>query len=448
MSETIVALATPPGVGGLAVIRVSGETSFAIADEIFSSKKKIIDAASHTISYGKIYIDEALIDTVTAAVFKSPNSYTGEDVVEISCHGGQVVAKQIIEGLMQKGARLAEAGEFTRRAFLNGKLDLSQVEAVADLIHSNSIPAAQTAARQLAGNFTRRINIIVDLLLSAAGLLELELDFSEEDLEFISRSEISNKLLEAMNYCRELSQSHHSAEILRHGYFVGIAGYPNSGKSTLFNTLLKKHRAIVSSIAGTTRDYIEESIYIDDLQIRLADTAGIRETMDEIEIEGVKLVDSILKQSDLVLVINDLTQGGEGHSDDLILGITQKYPQAEVIAIHNKIDIAEGDYNHLKNKISAKSNLGIDELKILIGQKAKISVTISQDALVNQRQSLLLKQAESALLAAYNSVSQYREADMIALDIRDAARYLGEITGKTWSAAVLNQIFSQFCIGK
>lgn len=444
MASTIVALATPPGIGGIAVIRLSGDKSFEIVDNIFFGKTKISEAKSHTIHYGRIISNGDIIDTVTVSVFRKPNSYTGEDVAEINCHGGMIVANEIIDLCIQNGAELAKPGEFTRRAFINGKMDLSQVEAVADIIHSTTRLASQTAARQLIGNFTRRLDDIIQNLMNIASLLELELDFADEDIELIEKQKIIEKIENVIKYCRELSQSHKSAEILRNGFYVGIAGFPNSGKSTLFNTLLQKHRAIVSPTPGTTRDYIEESLYINDYHIRLVDTAGIRKTDDVIEVEGIRLVEDVLRQADLILVINDATKGLE-HSNELAEGIRRKHPETEVMIIQNKIDLLQ---DHVVEGISAKHNIGIEKLKEAIAEKVKISFSKEQDALINQRQAKLLLQAAELLENAIKSIKQGLDNTAISIDIKEAASKIGEITGKKWSEDVLNQIFSRFCIGK
>jgi tRNA modification GTPase len=329
MNKTIVALATPPGISGLSVIRLSGDNAFLIADKIFKGRKKIAEAKSHTILYGKIINNNELIDNVTVSVFKEPNSYTGENTVEIGCHGGNLIYNQIIDLLILNGAEFAAPGEFTKRAFLNGKLDLTQAEAVADIIHSNSVPGTQTAARQLDGMFTQKLNDLRKQLLDISGLLELELDFSEEDLELIDKSEIIDKINTTKDFCSELSNSFSSAEILRSGFFVGIAGYPNSGKSTLFNSLLEHKRAIVSEIPGTTRDYLEGSIMLNGISITLFDTAGIRESDDIVEIEGVRLVDSVINQANLVFVLNDISKS-RNNSNELYKSLKHKYPDTEI----------------------------------------------------------------------------------------------------------------------
>ena len=454
MARTITALATPPGVGGIAVIRISGDDAISIADSCFSGKISFFEAKSHTIHYGTLQFNDRIIDTVTAAVFLSPNSYTGEDVVEISCHGGMVVASEIIEILIANGAVQAEAGEFTKRAFLNGKLDLIQVEAVADIIHSLSIPGCLTAARQLTGEFTARLKGLREKLLDIASLLELELDFSEEDIEFINRENIKSLIKETRDYCNDLADSFKSAEILRSGFFVAIAGYPNSGKSTLFNTLLQRKRAIVSEIPGTTRDYLEEMIYINGIAIRLTDTAGLHPTENIIEIEGIKLVETVLEHSDLILIINDISIS-PGHSDKLFNSIKTKYPNSKVYLLQNKIDNVDSDkldtmppetVNEIR--ISAKKGIGIDTLKEVLEKKASQSIDRTKDILVNQRHALLLRQSASDLSDALTAIESKLENEIIAIDIRSTAKTLGEITGDTWDEDVLNNIFSRFCIGK
>ena len=371
MEKTICALSTPPGIGGIAVIRLSGEKAFETADKCFKGKSKIIDSESHKILYGKFYNGEILIDSVTISIFRSPNSYTGEDVVEIGCHGGSVIAGEIIKALNNSGASLAEPGEFTKRAFLNGKLDLAQVEAVADLIHSMSVPGSQTAARQLEGRFTAKLDEMRSKLTETAGLLELELDFSEEDIKFSNRDEIKSRLKEIIAFCRDLTESFKSAEILRSGYFIGIAGYPNSGKSTFFNSLLERDRAIVSNTPGTTRDYLEESIMVDGIPVRIIDTAGFRESGDTIEIEGIKFAKSVLKQANLVIVLNDITLSLDNSIP--LYNKLKKELNSDIIYINNKIDLSE-------NKIEAND----DELYISAKKGTGRNIVINQNFGIRQ----------------------------------------------------------------
>lgn len=449
MNDTIVALATPPGVSGIAVIRVSGNEALTIVDRHFEGKVKITEAKTHTIHYGKFVVGTNLIDFVTVSVFREPNSYTGENVVEISCHGGIIVVDKIIESLIQSGCRLAEPGEFTKRAFLNGKMDLTQVEAVADLIHSTSQIGYQTAIRQLAGEFKNRLESFRRKLLDSCGLLELELDFAEEGFEFVEREKIATAINETIQFCNELAESYKSAEITRSGFFVGIAGYPNSGKSTLFNALLQRQRAIVSDVPGTTRDYLEESIYLDGILIKLIDTAGLRNTTDVIEIEGIRMVESLLAQSNLILVINDASISFD-HSDKLFHELQSRYPFAKFIKLQNKIDILDTPLLEKEGEIfiSAKTGAGLTELKRKLALAAKQSTERLKDVLVNQRHYLLLQQARQELVAALDSLRSNLGNELIAIDLHKAVVTLGEITGESWNQEVLNNIFARFCIGK
>ncbi len=448
MSRTIAALATPPGTGGLHVIRVSGVDAFEIVNKCFSGN--LMEADSHKILYGKILNADKVIDTVTVSTFKAPRSYTGENVIEIGCHGGQLVSQEILKVLFASGASPAEPGEFTKTAFLNGKLDLTQVEAVADLIHSTSVPGAQTAARQLSGNFTLRLAELRQKLLDTASLLELELDFSEEELEFVDKAAFKKRVEEATIFCRDLAGSFQSAEILRSGFYVALAGYPNSGKSTLFNTLLQRQRAIVSATPGTTRDYLEENILVSGITVKLTDTAGLRDSSsDMIEIEGIKLVESVLEQSNLILVLNDLSET-ENHSERLYAQLKEKYPDRKVLLLQNKLDLV--DINPVNTEktffISAKNNEGIDSLRKVIGDEALKSADRINDILINKRHAELLSKAAESLENAGQALELYTENEIIAIDIKDAARTLGDIVGDTWDEDVLNNIFSRFCIGK
>jgi tRNA modification GTPase len=447
VTETIAALATAPGIGGIAVIRVSGEDAFAVVDSSFKGKVKIADAKGNTIHYGKFFDGEQLIDTVTAAVFRNPHSYTGENVVEISCHGGNVVSDKILRVLLRTGARMATSGEYTQRAYINGKLDLAQVEAVADLIHSQSEQGALTAARQLNGEFTKRLEEFRLQLIDVSSLLELEMDFADEDVEFLERQKIVQKIEGAKDFCIELADSYSAAEILRSGFFVGIAGYPNSGKSTLFNSLLNRKRAIVSEIPGTTRDYLEENLMIKGISVRLIDTAGLRETEDTIEIEGIKLVRSILEQSNMIIVLNDASKGIE-NSDTLYETLQEEYSNADVVLLQNKIDLINEELVESYSAISAKFDEGIEDLKHYIYDSAKNSTERIKDVLINQRHAALLKRAASELDNAKEALSQGMENELVSIDIRSAVKILGEIAGSNFSEDVLNSIFSRFCIGK
>lgn len=449
MNDTITALATPPGESGIAVIRISGDKAINIVSKYFKGKINLQNAITHTIHYGEFKYNSLLIDTVTIAVFKKPNSYTGEEVIEISCHGNMLIVEQIINLLIEAGARLAEQGEFTKRAFLNGKLNLTQVEAVADIIHSNSLPSALTSVRQLHGEFNKRLSEFNQKLLNIVSLLELELDFSEEDIILTNKKQIIELIESIIKFCDDLIRSYQQAKIFRSGYFIGIAGYPNSGKSTLFNTLLKKQRAIVSHIPGTTRDYLEETLYIGNFPVKIIDTAGIRKSDDIIEVEGIKLAQSILEEVNMILVIND-SYKSFNNSDELLKQLTKSYPDKEILLLQNKIDKVEIIPKETKNTfyISAKYSGGIEELKKYIDNEILSSTDRIKDVLINQRHGILLKQVNQSLNRALLATKNNYENEIITIDLRQAANYFAEITGEKWNDDVLNNIFSNFCIGK
>jgi tRNA modification GTPase len=447
--DTICALATPPGTAGLAIIRLSGNDAIAIADQCFKGKTTLQQAQSHTIHYGIIYdTHNNPIDTVTAFLYKAPHSYTGENTVEFGCHGNMIIVEQILQALINKGATPAKAGQFTQRAFINGKIDLTQVEAVADIIHASSTIGAQTAARQLLGGFTQKLEQLRDQLITLCGLLELELDFTEQDIELIEKQTIRNNINAIINHCQQLAQQYRSAQILRAGFHIALVGYPNAGKSSLFNALLNRKRAIVSHIPGTTRDYIEETLHIQNIAVKITDTAGLRNTQDTIEMEGIHLAQSIITQANLVLIINDATQGTD-HSNTLQHKLQQQFPTTHIITVHNKIDlipnmsIPEGTI-----AISTKTSQGIDQITQTIADIIKPDTEAPKDILINQRHAQLLNQAIQHLQQANTTLDQGYSNDLIAIDARAAIRILGEITGQVSSEDILNAVFSSFCIGK
>jgi tRNA modification GTPase len=454
--DTICALATPPGVGGLSVVRLSGSEAFTIADRCFRGKNSLHDFPSHTIHYGKFFSpDGTFIDTVTASLFRAPHSYTGEHTVEFGCHGGLIVSQEIITSLLLAGARPAQPGEFTKRAFLNSKIDLTQAEAVADLIHSVSRQGTHAAARQLLGGLTQRLQELRTSLLDICGLLELELDFSTEDIEFVDRTELRSKLRDAITFCKNLSDSFRSSEILRSGYKIGIVGYPNAGKSSLLNTILQKKRAIVSETPGTTRDYIEEQIIIDGVTFTIFDTAGFRSSEDQIEIEGIKLAHSLLDQCNLILIINDSSMGVK-HSETLLQRLQEQFPESAFALVQNKTDKENSTFaNEVQNSealpifgISALTGTGITELKSFLVSKASHDMEHAGSTLINARHVHLLKLASLSLEAALEAVEVAPSNEFIAIDVREALRKIGEITGDSWSEDVLDHVFSRFCIGK
>ncbi len=448
-TDTICALATPPGSAGLAVVRVSGPQALQMCSGLFSANKDITEAASHTIMYGWFQWNGARVDSVTAAVFRSPHSYTGEDVVEIGCHGGVFVTEQILDALIEKGARFAQPGEFTRRAFLNGKLDLTQVEAVADIIHAETRVGAQTAARQLSGGFARKLSSIREQLLDIIGLLELELDFSEEDVEFVDRQHLRSLVQELCNDVDTLAQQERSAEVLRTGYHVAVVGFPNAGKSSLFNALLDRPRAIVSAVAGTTRDYLHETVLLEGYNIHLVDTAGLRDASDSIEVQGISLTASVMQESNLILVINDISQGAY-HSQGLLDDTRQKYPEARHLLVQNKVDLVQSTPSTPGDWIvcSANTGHGIESLKNALVRFAKEHGSSPADMLVNARQAQLLRSIGASLRSCMQGMASGLTSEFLAVDLRTCVRLLGEISGETWNPDVLDTVFSRFCIGK
>lgn len=432
------------------MVRCSGSTAFDVCDTRFRGRVTLNEADDHTILYGWWNVNDVRIDSVTCSVFRAPNSYTGEHVVEIGCHGGPIIVEQIITSLIEAGARLAEPGEFTKRAFLNRKLDLTQVEAVADLIHAQSRVGAQTAARQLAGGFTKRLAGLREHLLNVCGLLELELDFSEEDVEFVDRTALLAALDEGITIAERLAASAASAEILRSGLQVAVVGYPNAGKSSLFNAMLSRERAIVSDVPGTTRDYLEETLFVDGYCIRLIDTAGIRSSDDVIEMQGVRLTKSLVEQSNMVLIVNDASLG-HGHSEALASDLASVTGSRPMLTVQNKIDLvaddnkttAEGDIC-----VSAVRGTGLSALRDALSEVARKNGDVIADVLVNARQASLLRSLASSLQQASAGIQEGRSMDFVAVDVRTAIRHLGDIAGVTWSPDILETIFSRFCIGK
>ena len=450
-TDTICALATPRGVAGLAVVRVSGPRAIEACEMFFQGSFNLQETPGYTIRYGWWLNDESRVDSVTVSVFRCPHSYTGEDVVEIGCHGGSFTSQVIIDSLLSNNVRLANPGEFTRRAFVNQKLDLTQAEAVADIIHAESLVGAQTAARQLAGGFTRRIKQLREGLLDVIGLLELELDFSEEDVEFVDRTRLRTLLSDLVAEVELLSASAQGAEILRSGFHIAVVGYPNAGKSSLFNALLQRSRAIVSEIPGTTRDYIQETILIDGYSVHLSDTAGIRQTDDIIELEGITLTRSIIEQSDGVVVVNDASNGFD-HSDGLVDEVRSAFHGVPVVVLQNKVDLTPRlfDSKRPENEIpcSAHTGVGLQTLRERVVGMITSKTGGASDVLVNGRQATLLGLISASLSSARAALDLGQPADLLAVDIRSAIRLLGDISGESWNPDVLDSVFSRFCIGK
>ena len=450
--DTIVALATPPGIGAIGVIRLSGPNSMTIASSLFPGKN-LLQQASHTAHVGLLKDDTKVLDEVVLTLFKSPRSYTGEDVVEISGHGSPFILEHIIQACLRKGARLAKPGEFTQRAFLNGKMDLAQAEAVADLIASNTEASRRTAIQNIRGGFSSALQVLREQLIRFSALIELELDFAEEDVEFADRHQFSNLIGQLLAETHTLLQSFALGNVIKNGVQVAIIGKPNAGKSTLLNTLLNENRAIVSEIAGTTRDTIEEVINIDGLLFRLVDTAGLRtQTEDSIESIGVARAMEKMRQADLVLYLFDIQQMSVA---DLIAIENDFRKQAfNYLLVGNKADgpgVNGADtFKGLKVLfISARERAGIDALRgAMVEMVASGGVQTEATLVTNARHYEALRQLEGALLQVRLGIENHLSGDLLALDIRNCLHWLGEITGEITHEDQLDYIFSKFCIGK
>jgi len=451
-TETIVALATPSGSGAIAVIRLSGPQAITIVNESFKGKD-LTQQTSHTIHFGTIRDDDGLIlDEVLVSLFIAPHSYTKENVVEISTHGSRYIIESIIKLLIKKGARAAKAGEFTLRAFLNGGMDLSQAEAVADLIASDSAASHQVAMQQMRGGFSNELRALREQLIHFASLIELELDFSEEDVEFANRLQLKTLILQINDILQKLIRSFEQGNVLKNGVPVVIAGKPNVGKSTLLNALLNEERAIVSDIAGTTRDIIEDEFNIDGVIFRFIDTAGIRNTEDLIEAEGVARTREKMKQARLIIYLIDPLQDNVEEVSiqvaDLIL------LQIPFVLLVNKKDLLTTEqlaaFEPLNPVfISAKKREGVETLKATLLNQVNLRNIHTEDVLVtNIRHVEALQKTQDALNNVLYGIDHPVTSDFLAIDIRQALYHLGSITGQVSTDDLLENIFSKFCIGK
>lgn len=461
-SDTICALSTANGMGAIAVLRVSGEKALSIGSQIFS--KSLEDVQTHTVHFGTIKDENGeLIDEVLITVLKGNKSFTGESTIEIACHGSTYIQQQILQLLVRTGCRLAEPGEFTFRAFMNGKMDLSQAEAIADLIHSESKKAHDVAILQMRGKFSSELKDLREQLIHFASLVELELDFAEEDVEFADRSELKQLVQQVIAYIERLIKSFELGNAIKNGVPVAIVGAPNTGKSTLLNQMLNEDRAIVSSIAGTTRDVIEETLNIDGILFRLIDTAGIREGAEEIEAIGIEKSKQKIEQAQLVLVMSDAavevsTTLGHGtmSTDEAITwseSLKEQFPTKKIVVIANKIDLAETTAFETNQVTvlgtSAKENIGIEELKSWMVNQVQEGFDIAQETIVtNARHVAELEASAVALKQALFGLETNISADFVAMDIRQAMYHLGIITGQISEDDILANIFSKFCIGK
>ena len=449
-TDTIIALATPAGSGAIAVIRLSGPQAVVLTNAIFRGKD-LSKQASHTIHFGTIRDGDIVIDEVLVSLFIAPGSYTKEDVVEISCHNSKFIIERILKLAMKHGARPAKPGEFTLRAFLNGGLDLSQAEAVADLIASNSQASHQMAMQQMRGGFSHELKILREQLINFASMIELELDFAEEDVEFANRDELKALIYRINHVLHRLISSFEQGNVMKNGVPVVIAGKPNVGKSTLLNALLNEERAIVSEIAGTTRDTIEDEINIHGITFRFIDTAGIRSTEDIVEAQGVERTYAKMKAAKLIIyMVDPLQLAGEVENQ------LEELSQLEIpyVMVVNKSDILspaqQQQLAHLDPSfISAMKKEGIDELKEEILRKVNLAQINTDDVLVsNIRHLESLQKTSEALARVLENMDGQVTSDFLSMDIKQALYYLGEITGEVTTDDLLENIFSKFCIGK
>lgn len=461
--DTIIALATAPGTGAIAVIRLSGPNAIEWVSNCFesSSKKVLKDQKSHTVHLGHIKEGEHIVDQALVSVFKGPNSYTGEDVVEISCHGSTYIQQRIIQLFLKTGARAAQGGEFTMRAFLNGKMDLSQAEAVGDLIASENEASHQLALQQMRGGFSSEIKKLREQLLNFASLIELELDFAEEDVSFADRDEFRTLLNTITEVLKKLIDSFALGNVIKNGVPVAIVGAPNVGKSTLLNALLNEERAIVSNIAGTTRDTIEDEISIGGIGFRFIDTAGIRATEDQIEKIGIQKTFEKIGQAKLILYLVDslacVKDDRLAKQDEIeILKIEKEHPKKHLIVLGNKVDqLSLEDQNHLRELIpqiqfiAAKTGEGVEKLKDSFIEGVHTgSITNNDTVVTNSRHFDALVKALEEVDRVQEGLAEGLSSDLLAIDIRQALHYFGEITGEISSDELLGNIFANFCIGK
>jgi tRNA modification GTPase len=467
-NDSVVALATPSGAGAIAIIRISGEDAIAIGNSVFKSNKakNLIQQKSHTLHLGHIIDNEKTLDEVLVSIFKGPHSYTGENTVEISCHGSTYIQQQIIQLLLRKGCRMANPGEFTLRAFLNGKLDLSQAEAVADLISSDNEASHQIAMQQMRGGFSNEIAKLREELLNFASLIELELDFAEEDVAFADRAQFHELLNRIEFVLKRLIDSFAVGNVIKNGIPVAIVGEPNVGKSTLLNALLNEERAIVSHIAGTTRDTIEDELVIGGIGFRFIDTAGIRETEDVVESIGIRKTFEKIEQAQVVLYLVDGSRlSVDGKLETLLIEVGKtrnQFPQKPILVIINKMDLISPENVSIIDKklttnnqqlttiyISAKNKTGIEELK------NQLLSFVNTGALRNNETIVTNTRHYDSLLKALEEIQKVKfgleinlSSDLMAIDIKEALYHFGMITGQVTNDELLGNIFANFCIGK
>ena len=462
-TDTIAAVATPPGEGAIAVIRISGPDALQIGNRIFRGRGPLSDAPGYTLHHGTILNEAGLeVDEVLAAVFRAPRSYTGEDALEISCHGGLFVTNAVLNAALSAGARRAEPGEFTRRAYLNGKMDLSRAEAVAALISSRSDRAHRASLEQLRGRLAGTVEEIRTGLRRLCALLEVDLDFSEEGISLIGKAEIERKIRETKERLELLAETFKTGKIYRDGVSVVIVGPPNAGKSSLFNALLKDSRAIVTPIPGTTRDYLEESLTLKGVLYRITDTAGLRESEDPIESEGIARTMTSVETADIVMFVDEA--GHDSVEREVLIGSLPITGNQQLILVRNKIDLRDGVSERLPQvtqvelrggirtevSLSALSGAGVHALAeqlVCIAGESELSAqeTVS---VISERHAESLSKGARSLGIALESLISGMTNEFVAFDIRESVSALGEITGEITSEEILNSIFGEFCIGK
>lgn len=463
-NDAIVALATPSGAGAISIIRVSGQDAIQIGASVFKSikNKDLTQQKTHTLHLGHIIDEGKTLDEVLVSIFKGPNSYTGENTIEISCHGSTYIQQQIIQLLLRKGCRMADAGEFTLRAFLNGKLDLSQAEAVADLISSDNEASHQIAMQQMRGGFSNEIAKLREELLNFASLIELELDFAEEDVEFADRTQFHELLNRIEFVLKRLIDSFAVGNVIKNGIPVAIVGEPNVGKSTLLNALLNEERAIVSDIAGTTRDTIEDELNIGGIGFRFIDTAGIRETKDVVESIGIQKTFEKIEQAQVVLYLFESLKFQVSGSEYIteIEKVKNKYPLKPLVIVINKSDLISAEetqsllqqletLNLKQILISAKQKTGIDELKNTLLSFVNTGALRNNETIVtNTRHYDSLLKALDEIQKVKFGLESKLSSDLMALDIKEALYHFGLITGQVTNDELLGNIFANFCIGK
>ena len=458
--DTIIALATASGAGAIAVLRVSGPEALTISNALFKSihNKDLLNQPTHTVHLGHIVDGDRILDEVLVSIFKNPQSYTGEDVVEISCHGSSYIQQEILQVFIRKGCRAAEAGEFTLRAFLNGKMDLSQAEAVADLIASDSAAAHQIALQQMRGGFSSEIKNLREELLNFASLIELELDFSEEDVAFADRKQFEDLLHRIVQVLKYLLDSFATGNVIKNGVPISIVGAPNVGKSTLLNALLNEDKAIVSNIAGTTRDAIEDELIIEGIKFRFIDTAGIRQTDDTVESIGIEKTFAKMAQSQVIIQLLDASIISKANTADVLSSVAKtkaQYPEKETLVVLNKMDLADkilvskmfSELNPLC--MSAKTGEGVELLKTKLLDLVQTGQLRNNDTIItNARHYDALRLALENIQNVQEGLQTGLSGDLLAIDIREALYHFGRITGEISTDDLLGNIFANFCIGK